>query len=65
MTRQDKPAELNPAGMVDNPAGMVEIAHPQTPDVEAVTPTARQHRLAVAEETVMAPPSRVAVVEER
>lgn len=58
MTRQDKPAELNPAGMV-------EIAHPQTPEVEAMTPTARQHRLAVAEETVMAPPSRVAVAEER
>lgn len=60
MARQDKPAELNPAGMVE-----IAMAHPQTPEVEAVIPTARQHRLADTEETVMAPPSRVAVAEER
>lgn len=60
MARQDKPAELNPAGMVE-----IAMAHPQIPEVEAVTPTARQHRLADMEETVMAPPSRVAVAKER
>jgi hypothetical protein len=48
----------------DNPAGTVEtaIVHPHVPeaDIEIVTPTARQHRLADTVETVMTRTSRVA-----
>lgn len=58
MARQDKPAELKPAGMAET-----AMAHPQAPEVEVeeVTPTARQHRLADTVETAMTPPSALAV----